>query len=229
MTRAIALLVPLLVGAPLASAQQTFVATSGTMVDPGNGFGPSYSIAGPGFSTSGSIVYQGDDPASFPFMPGNVGGLNFYGDTENPNLANFSFTVQGVAWAPPNGTPSDGNELVDFRLAQNLPVSGPGTYFGTFTFQGSLLGAPESIVSANPTLGCGQIACSLISITGGGTAMLDVVSAPNSPGSLEFSEVLFTIKGAPEPSTGSLLLIAFAGLAVVGRRRHRDATVSCAP
>lgn len=212
------LLLVLLAGAPLASAQQMFNATSGSMIDPSD-LGASYAVAGPGFSTSGVIDYTGfpSNPIDSPFTPGSLGELIFEGDTQNPNLDMFSLTVHGVPWSYPMGTATDGEALASFQTnSSNLLVSGPGTYSSTFTFFGSLVGAPESVVSANPTLGCAQIGCTSISMQGGGIVTFDVVAVPNIPGSLEISKATFTFN-APEPSTASLLVIALAGLAVLGR------------
>lgn len=212
------LLLVLLAGAPLASAQQMFNATSGSMIDPSD-LGASYAVAGPGFSTSGVIDYSGFplNPIDSPFTPGKLGELIFEGDTENPNLDNFSLTVHGVPWSYPTGTATDGEAIASFQTnSSNLVVSGPGTYLSTFSFFGSLVGAPQSVVSANPTLGCDQIGCTSIAMEGGGTVTFAVVAAPNIPGSLEISKATFTFN-ASEPSTASLLLIALAGLAVLGR------------
>lgn len=212
------LLAVLLAGAPLASAQQMFNATTGSMIDP-SGLGASYAVSGPGFSTSGVIDYSGvpSNPLDFPFTPGRLGELIFEGDTENPNLDMFSLTVHGVPWSYPMGTGTDGEALASFQTnSSNLLVAAPGTYVSTFTFFGSLVGAPASVVSANPTLGCAQIGCTFISMEGGGTVTFDVVAAPNIAGSLEISKATLTFN-APEPSTGSLLLIALAGLAVLSR------------
>jgi hypothetical protein len=231
MKQLITLSILLLAGPSLASAQetQTFYATTGSMIDP-SGAGASYTVSGAGFSTSGVINYMGSPlnpvgPDS-PFTPGKLGNIIFEGDTENPNLDMFKFTVNGVPWTYPFNTGGgDGEALVLFQTNSNaLVVSGPGTYFSTFTFSGGLLGAPESVVSANPALGCDQIQCTSFVINGGGTAMLDVVPSPASPGSLEVSKVILTFK-APEPSTTSLLLLGFAGLAVLGRRRRPRAAL----
>lgn len=212
----------LLASAPLASAQQTLNATSGSMIDPSD-LGASYTVAGPGFSTSGVIDYSDGflNPLGLPFIPGKLGQLIFYGDTANPNLDMFKLSVDGVPWTYPFGTANDGQASASFQTnSSNLLVSGPGTYFSTFTFFGSLIGAPESVVSANPTLGCEQIQCSSIFMMGGGTVMLDVVPDPLFPGSLEISKATLSFR-VPEPSTTSLLLLGIAGLAVLGRRRSR--------
>ncbi|MBV9726079.1 MAG: PEP-CTERM sorting domain-containing protein [Gammaproteobacteria bacterium] len=208
-------LVLFLAGAPLASAQQHFTATTGSA--DANGGGVSYTVGGPSFSTSGVIQFDFGAPigSDNPFGPGKLGELIFYGDTANPNLDMFSLTVQGVPWSYPMGTPLDGQASVGFTTnSSNLLISGPGAYLTTFTFFESLLGAPESVVSANPTLGCDQIKCSLIGLTGGGTATLDVVPYPGIPGSLEISEVTMTFT-APEPSTTWLLLTGVGGLALL--------------
>jgi hypothetical protein len=212
MKRVIIPLLMLFVGPSLTSAQQVLFATSGSMVDSGD-LVP-YSAAGSGFSTSGVIDFQGgvpQNPVPGLFGPGNIGGLIFYGDLENPNLDNFAFTLHGVAWAAPTNVVDGGNAIAEFQLAPNLFVSGPGSYSSTFTFFGSLIGAPESLVSANPTAGCDQLACMTFVIQGSGSAMVDVVPAPGVPGSLEISEVTMTF-AAPEPSTASLLLLAVGAL-----------------
>jgi hypothetical protein len=224
------LLLVLLTGAPLASAQQMFNATSGSMIDPSD-LGASYAVAGPGFSTSGVIDYSGFplNPIDSPFTTGKLGELIFEGDTANPNLDKFSLAVHGVPWSYPMGTATDGEAIASFQTnSANLLLSGPGTYSSTFSFVGSLVGAPLSVVSANPTWGCAQIECTSISMEGGGTVTFDVVAAPGIPGSFEISKATFTFN-APEPSTASLLLIALAGLAVLGRGgKHGRAALTAA-
>jgi len=217
-SRSTTLVILLLAGAPLANAQQMFSATSGSMIDPSDS-GASYAVAGAGFSTSGVIDYRGfpTNHIELPFIPGKLGELIFEGDTETPNLDMFSLTVHGIPWSYPMGTATDGEAIASFQTnSNNLVVSGPGTYSSTFIFFGSLVGAPESGVSANPTWGCAQIGCTSIFMEGGGTVTFDVVAAANIPGSFEISKATFTFN-APKPSTASLLLIALAGLAVLGR------------
>jgi hypothetical protein len=154
--------------------------------------------------------------------------LFFQGDTENPNLS-MSLTVQGVPWSFPVGTGSDGRAGVFFQVDENLVLSGPGTYFSTFIFTASFFGVPLSVLSAHPGAGCLQLMCTQLFFNGGGSVTLDVVPYPNLPGSLEISKATLNF-GVPEPSTMSLLLIALAGLALLGRRvlgghRRSHATV----
>jgi hypothetical protein len=224
MKRVIIPLLMVFVGPTLTSAQQVLLATSGSMIDSGD-LVP-YSAAGSGFSTSGVIDFQSgipQNPVPGLFGPGNIGGLIFYGDLQNPNLDNFAFALHGVAWAAPTDVVDGGNAIAEFQLAPDLLVAGPGNYSSTFTFSGSFTGAPASLVSANPTAGCDQLACRTFVINGSGSAMVAVIPAPGFPGSFEISKVTMTFAAA-EPSTASLLLLAVGafGLQAWGRvRRER--------
>lgn len=59
---------------------------------------------------------------------------------------------------------------------------------------------------------------------GTGTVAYNTVPDPNLPGMFKVTEATFTFT-APEPSIPSLLLLCFAGLAVLSRRRRAGAAL----
>lgn len=217
MQRPIILLTLLLTGPSLASAQDPSVATTGSMVvQSGNEHAP-YNIAGPEFSTSGVILFQSfENPLNFPAVPGQ---LHIYADTsDTPFLQSVSLTFHGAPWVLPDGS-GPGFASVDFTT-NPFVFTGQGLYHGTFSFFGHFLGMPLSVQLANPGKDCDSIEllCSMLLFSGGGSVALDVVPFPNHPGVLEIEQATFTFKPVPEPSTAALLLLGFAGLAILGRR-----------
>jgi len=216
----IALFTLILAGSSLAVAQE-FTATTGFVLD--NSDQVSYTISGPDFSTTGVMDFSNPPPENLLGNPNPPGSLAFIlpADTENPNLSVSSMIVQGVPWALPTEGPNPGVAEVGFATG-NFFITGPGTYSGTFTFNGDFLGVPLSVLSANPGADCQQLMCTALFFTGGGSVSLDVVPAPNLPGSFEVSEAAFTFE-TPEPSTTALLLLGFAalGFQAWSRMRHR--------
>jgi len=196
---------------------QTFNATSGSMViGSGDFFGTPYTFAGTDFSAS--VMFETDpleNPLLLPFSPGPL-DLQLFGDTATPSLT-MSLTMHGVPWGLPMNTAFDGEAIAQFDINPRLMLTGPGTYSTTFAFTGSFLGAPQSVVSSNPALGCDVITCTLLSFNGGGTVKLNVDSDPNFPGSLDITQASFAFKpsSAPTPSSASLLLL---GLVALGLR-----------
>jgi hypothetical protein len=176
-----------------------------------------FTVAGPGFSASGTHRLSPINPLDFPYPPG-VNTLHIPGTTSDLNLT-MDLTVRGVPFGLPPGP--DGGEAQSIFHGAPVVLSGPGTFFGTFTYFGSFIGVPLSVISANPGKTCRQLICSSFLIDGGGAVTYDVVPFPQVPGALEISTATFSFQ-APEPSTTSLLLVAFAGLAIeAGCRRLR--------
>lgn len=217
-SRLITLVTLLLTGPSLASAQ--FLATSGSMVlQPQLDIAP-FTVAGPGFSAGGGMPLLPVNPLASPFHPGNNGifFVEAASDDDFPLLMN-GVVVHGVQWVMP--TDGSGFASASFGDIRNLVFTGPGTYFSTFTYSGEFRG----VLGTNPGGTCLQMQmCSDFFFSGSGTLRYDVVPFPNLPGSLEISKATFTFT-APEPTTTSLLLIAFAGLAVLGLRRRSRATL----
>jgi len=213
---AIAPAILLLVGASVASAQETFNATSGSMVIQFMDDTGPFTVAGPEFSASGVVDFSEGNPLDVnPFSAGSH-TVTVVADTENPNLT-VSLSVHGAPWAlPPE--PETGVAGVSFTV-NTFVLEGPGTYSSTFDFSGEFIGVPLSVFSANPGEDCSKLMCTRLLFDGGGNVTLDAVPDPNFPGAVDISKVTFTFK-APEPSTASLLLIALAGLAVLWRHRR---------
>jgi hypothetical protein len=141
---------------------------------------------------------------NLPQGPHQVGAIFFSQEALLVNL-----TIDGVAWTIGN----DG--YIDAGVSQMVDITGPGTYAGDFTFLMHYNGWPTTIVDGSCPLDC-----RLLRFSGQGTYKLDVVygsafGAP--PGSLQgYDKLTFN---APEPSTVSLLMVGFAGLTVLWRRR----------
>ncbi len=213
--RILVLAVLALIATPSFAQGTALNVTSGSMVATDQDFsGVPYAFAGSGFSASGMFATDGFTtlgPAN-PLLPGPA-FLSLQAGTGTADLI-MSLTVHGVLLVLPIGAPAGAGFSTDFVL------TGPGTYTSPFTFTGSFLGAPQSVLSSNPTAGCDVIACTQFSFTGGGIVKIDVVPDPNAQGFFDISQASFTFK-APEPPTMALLLLGFAGLAAVGYGRKR--------
>lgn len=215
MKQLITLSILLLAGSSFASAQQTFDATSGSMVV-ADEF-PNFAVAGPGFSYSGAMFIGDPSPLNGPFGAGPPPEQIFLGEvsTDAGDLSSVSLAVHGVPWA---FNPNDGISGADVGfIPAPVVFPGPGTVTGSFTLIGRFFGAPASVLAANPSA-CVELLCSVLEFQGSGTATYDVVPIPGIPGALQISQATFTIK-APEPPTMALLLLGFAGLVALSRRR----------
>jgi hypothetical protein len=176
---------------------------------------PSFSLnfAGKDFSASGVLT---DACCMLPF------GLFFnfesdpfeeaFGGSVN-QLAQFDLTVKGVPWVIPAG----GDASVSFFADLGNPAFPPfgGTYSVPFDFQGAFKGAPEPFPAG---LGCDMLNCQTLNFRGGGVVTIEVVGPLFGTDFFQVESETFTFLNAPEPSTASLLLVALAGLAVMGRR-----------
>lgn len=219
MKQLITLSILLLAGPSLVSAQvstETLDVTSGSMIllptDPSTTF----TAAGSGFLYSGEITLETPviPPGSFGVGPPGA-QFSFQANTTDGTLSNLSLTLHGVSWE----VPSDGSGGAEVIFGTSPVVfSGPGTFYGSFTFSGPFAGLSEGT-------SCFQVPCSVFQFQGGGTVTYDVVPFQNPmfPGALTISQATFTFK-APEPSTASLLLLGFAGLGILGLRRSSRAT-----
>ena len=102
-------------------------------------------------------------------------------------------------------------------LSQSTDIMGPGTYTGTFRFSFQYIGLPATPVTNGLCNGPGGPPCRTLDFSGQGTYVLDVSRSPQ--GLLQGVETA-TFR-APEPSTPSLLLLAFGGLGFQAWRRQR--------
>jgi hypothetical protein len=230
MKRLLTLLALSIAGLPLASAQETFTATSGSMVVHSGAATANFSVAGTDFSMSGMTNFGGPGGNPFDFPVGNYPfQFHIADDTSDGGLGFSSLSVRGVPWSV-EFAGGGGFLLIDGSAG---PFPAPGTYSGKFTFSTTVVAAPASVVSGNPGAECAPppegIVCTELLFSGGGNLTLDVVPyhIPLTPPALEIAEATFIFKpsaSAPEPSTASLLLIGFAGLAVIGGRRRPRAT-----
>lgn len=213
MKRLIALLILLLAVPSLASAQ--FLVTTGSgSVNPDGGF-----VTFAGVAFSGSAGADNCTPCgNFFLSPGDDFSFRISNDIAD------TAHVDAVAGSPPLVVPNGASGLVQIDGGSSGPITGPGTYHGSFDFDASVTMAPLSAVLANPTLGCDTsppLPCTLVDFSGSGTVTLDVVPA-GFDGLLEIEneKAILTFR-TPEPSTATLLLLGFAGLALLGRRKSR--------
>jgi hypothetical protein len=209
----------------LASAQQPctpapceiFTVTSGSMVFTGPG--AEFTLAGPGFSATGVIDPQ-QNPLDelFEFYTGPR-PLIIAGGTEGGS-GFLSPIVNGVPWSTPlsGATLDGGNSYATFGADIN-PLPGPGTYTQAASFSGGFYGAPASVVSANPNLGCATgIACTNFYFAGSGTITFDAVPVTSGnvpPGAFQIQNATFSFgpsTGVPTPSTVALLSLGLAAL-----------------
>jgi hypothetical protein len=138
------------------------------------------------------------------------------GADDDENNLSISVTVGGVPWQPPI---SEGNETAILQSRVG-PITGAGTYSAPFEFEATFTGVPASL--PQPQFCNDQ--CTTWFIGGVGTMVTDVVPLPGFPNNFYIDKATLTF-GAPEPSTASLLLLGFAGLAILGWRRRSRATL----
>jgi hypothetical protein len=192
------------------------VATSGTTVVD---FIFPFNFAGNGFSASGELTQWGNlqSPFTVTFLGyGSSYDASIYGSTDNL-ITQFELTVNGVPW----GIPAGGDAQVFFSAV--LPVDGTLMIERPCSFEGSFTGAPEPFA---PGLGCDVLKCETLNFRGGGIVTYDMwpfLGGP--PNSFTVVQETFQFGVVPEPSTASLLLVGFAGLAVMGRRRKSHTTL----
>jgi hypothetical protein len=183
----------------------TFDVTNGSMTHFLNGDYP-YTIAGPGFSSSGDITPEIPLDLDSPVGPGSFTFV-VDGNTATYDLAVTSLTVHGV--------PLDTSQASALSAFSTTVVFGahPGTYHSPFTFFGVF-------VECDPTTCTGEPSTGAVKYSGSGVVTWNLVPDPNFPGSFDISKATFTFK-APEPSTASLLLIAFGVLGFSAWTRMR--------
>ena len=213
-------LIALLLLAPaLASAAclptQVCVATSGTAVV---NFEFPFDFAGKGFSASGELTNFGnfDSPFTVTFLErGSFYDASISGTTVDL-LTQFELTVNGVPW----GIPAGGGASVNFPTT--LYVNGASLITQPFGFEGSFTGAPEPFA---PGLGCDVLKCETLNFSGGGIVTFGLYQySPDTPDFWVLGSETFTVlsRRVPEPSTASLLLLGFAGCALLARRRRPE-------
>jgi hypothetical protein len=188
--------------------------TSGSMTFGGTSAlgGASFSGSGQDFIANGTMIWSGEN------APGPIGASNIipFGSVAEFKFGTgggdtgMSLSVDGVGGCSTDSAVAGAAASFDGFTA--APITHAGTYSGPLTFDAHLF--PNS--TPFPP------ACAL-GISGDGTMLLQVAKYPN-PAINAFYPVSATVTfGAPEPSTGSLLLIGFAGVAVLGRRRRSRA------
>jgi PEP-CTERM motif len=202
---------------PAGSSCQLFITSgTGTFDDTGG----SFTVAGPGWTSS--VLFPGHF-TQFE-SPVESGSFSlFWEDVSEgpPGQLTMSFTLGGVPWTAPDagilGGPGHFGSATSFTVTN---ITHPGIYrAGSFGFFGTFAGVPASIGS------CPPVGCTTWNFDSRGTALtvlLDVVAAQD--GSLIADQATY-IFSAPEPSTASLVLLGFAGLAGFRRYRRQSAAV----
>lgn len=225
MKRMITLLILLLAGPSLASATTCLTgpecfATSGSMVISAGEHGTTLTATGPEFQMSGLIGWDGAQPGFDVGMPIREGGFINAQTVLESTTANdpFYYAVSiDVRGGVHLDSTSDGNFARTVFQYNQIFMPGPGIFSEPFSFRTEFQ-QPAGTCATAGTVGapvCWEF-------FGQGILTLDVV-ATDTPGFNEIREATFTFNKpvfTPEPSTASLLLIAFAGLAVVGHRRR---------
>ena len=178
--------------------------------------GSAFDLSGPGFHVTGSFENPGGGgewgvgycysclPGTLLGVWGHSGGEEFNGGTATIGSTYYP----AVLWF------NDYMQVFasDFHVTgPPILLTGPGTFRGTFSFQGDMCG----------TFAYGDTACGvdLPSLTGSGIVTVDVVSFVFSDGS---TRLLVTQAGytfAPEPS--SLLLFGPGALGIAGMLRRK--------
>lgn len=178
--------------------------------------------AGENFTASGALTWPINEG---PVGLGNPMNLLYpFVMTWNQNSDNgltIEFAVNGIPWGIPPGPQAQGGGFASAGFHAEAPK---GTMPGAlpFAFDATFIGMP--LTSIQPGVNCLNTPCTRWDIHGGGTVVLDWVDYPNAPdGTFMINRATFTF-GVPEPSTESLLLVAFAWLAVIGRRRASHMT-----
>jgi hypothetical protein len=195
------LLSPALVGA---QSSQTLNVTSGAMFIPtfAGGF---MAIAGNNFSATAEFGCTSDNSpfvcglTHLPLGPSEV----TTGFSEPNNSLVVNLTVDGVPWFQAGAAPAS---LTGIATSQMVDITGPGTYTGSFTFGMSFFGWPNTDFGLCISAPGGV--CQHLLFKGQGTYVLNVTPGGVLPGTFQGEEILTF--NAPEPSTTSLLLIAFA-------------------
>jgi hypothetical protein len=202
MKRLITALFVLLAGLSFVSAAEADNATGGIIaIDAGLGSPVArigfFDIYGSDFSMIGQF---GIDPTMNDF--GSVGpGMPFHfsftqetlscGVTSSPLVV--SLTVQGVEWG-------GSGSCATLTVTGQTPPPNAGYYSGTFSLDSSFEGGNFPFA-----------------VSGGGTFFLII---PPGTSYASVAELFVQPSAVPEPSTMSLVLVGFAGLALIGRRRR---------
>ena len=188
--------------------------TAGSMSVMADG-GAHFNASGPGFTASGGWIFFGG-PApegAFDISPGRPVSI-FWGENSDDGFT-MSVVVDGFGYNTGDPDPFEENGRSgsgEFEASSNTPITGAGTYKGTFSLD-AFLGNDACRTS-----------CKAIDVSGQGIATFHVVPE-GSTGLFEVSNATFSFVGAPEPSAASLMLLGVAGLAVLGLRRGSRATL----
>ena len=211
-----------------------FLLTSGSLIAPVNDVGAgSFSFADHDSSISGRTCFgmclggPGVGPFAGLLEPGSFPNLSF--EVGSFGSLVMSGIAGGVSWDPqPPGPPppfEPGNAELVIQASGSRPITAAGTFSATFTLGASIIGQPSTAPPA--PLGCGGLPpCQFVSWAGAGRVTYTVVPFTNEnvpPGSaFQVTKVTYTLL---EPSTAALLLLGFAGVAVLGWRRRSHTTL----
>jgi hypothetical protein len=190
--------------------------TSGTLTLTENGGLPGvadWGASGSGFTTaggSGSISKMG---SSYP-IPYSVGTWSSYSLDNADTTLSMGLDVHGVSYFYDPESQTFAGAVFQFEAPG--PITHLGTYTALFSFESNLNGQPSNSFTnictdpSNP--------CTNWPVNGSGTGVIYVSDDPSVADYFDVTGGTFTFR-APEPSTASLLLLGFAGIAVLWRRR----------
>jgi hypothetical protein len=130
-------------------------------------------------------------------------------------------TENCVPWRLPFNVAAAATVIANFENF-NTPITHAGTYTGDFSLVWSFTGQPATA----PRVCSALTPCTEWQSLGAGVGSFYVSDFPDRPNTFYITGGFFRFQSVlPEPSAASLLLLGFAGLAILGWRRRSRATL----
>ena len=171
-----------------------------TIDDNGEGSlgGAYWRALGPGYVTTGRSGAVGGVGQGSPYSSGTNGAIQM----DDHSDGTLILSAYGI-----DAPPGVATAFMDAESGE--PITHAGAYLGSFDLTSSISG-------------CNSSGCTKAGFGGSGTGVIYVANVPDQPDIFYITGGKFTFMRAPEPSTASLLLIGFAGLALLARRRRPE-------